>query len=42
MTVGVPGFVGKPVVGHDFAANEGFEGEGGEHVEAKAAGDWLH
>ena len=35
MAVRIPGFVGKPVVGHDLAANEGFEGQGGEHVEAE-------
>ena len=37
MAVGVPGLVREPVVGHDFAADKGFEGEGGEHVEAEAA-----
>ena len=37
MAVRVPGFVREPVVGHDFAADERFEGEGGEHVEAEAA-----
>ncbi|TGO86853.1 hypothetical protein BPOR_0272g00110 [Botrytis porri] len=29
-------FAGKPVVEHYFATDEGFEGEGGEHVETKA------
>ncbi|KAF4625824.1 hypothetical protein G7Y89_g12339 [Cudoniella acicularis] len=43
MQVHVEGFVGEPVIEHDFAADEGFEGEGGEHVEAEAeAGDVHH
>lgn len=36
VAIWVPLFVRKPVVGHDFAANEGFEGEGGKHIQAKA------
>lgn len=35
MKIHVEGFTRKPVVHHDFAANEGFEREGGEHVETK-------
>ncbi|QSZ31574.1 hypothetical protein DSL72_001141 [Monilinia vaccinii-corymbosi] len=34
--VHVEGFVVEPVVEHDLAADEGFEGEGREHVEAEA------
>lgn len=36
MPVRVPRLVGEPVVGHDFATYEGFKGEGGQHVQAKA------
>lgn len=35
MEMHVEGFPWEPVVEHYFAANECFEGEGGEHVEAE-------
>ena len=35
MSVGVVWFVCEPVLVHDFAADEGFEGERSEHVEAE-------
>jgi len=43
MEIHVERFVGEPVVEHYFAADEGFEGEGGEHVEAETeTGDVYH
>ena len=43
MQVHVEGLAWEPVVEDDLAADEGFEREGGEHVEAEAeAGDVDH
>lgn len=43
MQVHVEGFPREPVGEHYFAADEGFEGEGGEHVEAETeARDVYH
>lgn len=37
MAVWVEALIGEPVICHYFSAHEGFEGESGEHVEAKTA-----
>lgn len=36
VAIGLEGFGGEVVEGHDFAADEAFEGKGCEHVEAEA------
>ena len=41
MSIGIPRFVGKPVIRHYLAADEGLKGKGSEHVEAEAAGAGL-
>ena len=43
MQVHIERFAGEPAVEHYFAADEGFEREGGEHVQTKTeAGDIDH
>lgn len=43
MQVHVERFAGEPVVEHNFSADESFEREGGEHVEAETKpGDVDH
>ena len=42
MSVWVIGLIGKPVIVHNFSTNEGFEGQCGEHVKAKAEACNLH
>lgn len=37
MAVRVEALIGEPVICHYFSAHEGFEGESGQHVEAKTA-----
>lgn len=37
MAVRVEALIRKPVICHYFSAYEGFEGESGQHVEAKTA-----
>lgn len=37
MAVWVEALIGEPVICHYFSAHEGFEGESGQHVEAKTA-----
>ena len=40
MPVRLVGFLGEPVIVHDLPTHKAFEGQGSEHVEAKAeAGD---
>ena len=39
MTVEIPRLVRKPIVGHNFPADKGFEWKSGQHVQAEAAGE---
>lgn len=42
MQVHVERIAGEPVVEHDLAADEGLEGQGGEHVETEAEPGNVH
>lgn len=42
MKVHIKRFTGEPIIEHDFSANEGFEGEGSEHVEAETETGYVY
>ena len=41
MTVEIPRLVPKPIIGHNFSADERFKRESGQHIETEAAGEAL-